>query len=220
MENIYSLNFQPQKNEIDMTENQIKIIEELIKERNYQKAETLLNKLLQVVPNDWQGKLLLGTCKLLQGDIEAAQKIHTEAEAHFESGTNLTENEKTFWKKYKKVFIGCGCTFATIIMLLIIAAICYGRIVVSRLQPQYNVFKPAGGKVQCGSGKHFFDKTGFSCIYCHARWENYVCRFCGTKQYPYKHSCKDTATSKVKREVNKPTTGSEKIVQPTAKNSN
>ena len=28
-----------------MTENQIKIIEELIKERNYQKAETLLNKL-------------------------------------------------------------------------------------------------------------------------------------------------------------------------------
>ena len=43
-----------------MTENQIKIIEELIKERNYQKAETLLNKLLQVVPDDWQGKLLLG----------------------------------------------------------------------------------------------------------------------------------------------------------------
>ena len=83
----------------------IKIIEELIKKRNYQKAETLLNKLLQVVPDDWQGKLLLGTCKLLQGDIEAAQKIHAEAEAHFESGTNLTENEKIFWKKYKKVFI-------------------------------------------------------------------------------------------------------------------
>ena len=57
-----------------MTENQIKIIEELIKERNYQKAETLLNKLLQVIPDDWQGKLLLSTCKLLQGDIEAAQK--------------------------------------------------------------------------------------------------------------------------------------------------
>lgn len=105
MENIYSLHFQPQKNETDMTENQIKIIEELIKERNYQKAETLLNKLLQVVPDDWQGKLLLGTCKLLQGDIEAAQKIHAEAEAHFESGTDWTEKEKTFWQKYKKWFI-------------------------------------------------------------------------------------------------------------------
>ena len=80
-----------------MTENQIKIIEELIKEQNYQKAEILLNKLLSVIPDDWQGKLLLSTCKLLQGNIEAAQKIHAEAEAHFESGTDLTENEKTFW---------------------------------------------------------------------------------------------------------------------------
>lgn len=220
MENIYSLNFQPQKNETDMTENQIKIIEELIKERNYQKAETLLNKLLQVVPDDWQGKLLLGSCKLLQGDMEGAQKIYADAEAHFGSGTDLPEKEKTFWQKYKKGVIGCGCTFAIIVILLIIAAICFGRIVASGLQPQYNVFKPAGGKVQCRSEKHFFDKTGFSCTYCHARWEDYVCRFCGTKQYPYKHSCKGAAVPKAKREVNKPTTGSKKSVQPTAKNSN
>ena len=132
MENIYSLNFQPQKNEIDMTENQIKIIEELIKERNYQKAETLLNKLLQVVPNDWQGKLLLGTCKLLQGDIEAAQKIHAEAEAHFESGTDLTENEKTFWQKYKKGFIGCGCASLIIGGLTVVAAACLGKMIVGQ----------------------------------------------------------------------------------------
>ena len=113
-----------------MTENQIKIIEELIKERNYQKAETLLNKLLQVVPDDWQGKLLLGTCKLLQGDIEAAQKIHTEAEAHFESGADLTENEKTFWKKYKKVFMGCGCASLIIGGLTVVAAACFGKMIV------------------------------------------------------------------------------------------
>ena len=61
-----------------MTENQIKIIEELIKKQDYDKAESLLNKLLQVVPDDWQGKLLMGTCKLLQGDTEAAKKIHAE----------------------------------------------------------------------------------------------------------------------------------------------
>ena len=88
-----------------MTENQIKIIEELIKERNYQKAETLLNKLLQVVPDDWQGKLLLGTCKLLQGDIDTARHIHAEVEIYFESQTDLTDEEKTFWQKYKNIII-------------------------------------------------------------------------------------------------------------------
>ena len=115
-----------------MTENQIKIIEELIKERNYRKAETLLNKLLPVVPDDWQGKLLLGTCKLLQGDIEAAQKIHAEAEAHFESGADLTENEKTFGQKYKKVFMGCGCADLIIGGLAVVAAACFGKMIVDQ----------------------------------------------------------------------------------------
>lgn len=54
-----------------MTENQIKIIEDLMKDRNYQKAEMLLNRLLQAVPDDWQGKLLLRACKLLQGDMHS-----------------------------------------------------------------------------------------------------------------------------------------------------
>ena len=115
-----------------MTENQIKIIEELIKERNYQKAETLLNKLLQVVPDDWQGKLLLGSCKLLQGDMEGAQKIYADAEAHFGSGTDLTENEKTFWQKYKKVFMGCGCASLIIGGLTVVAAACFGKMIVGQ----------------------------------------------------------------------------------------
>ena len=87
---------------------------------------------MQVVPDDWQGKLLLGTCKLLQGDIEAAQKIHAEAEAHFESGTDLTENEKTFWKKYKNVFRGCGCASLIIGGLTVVAAACFGKMIVDQ----------------------------------------------------------------------------------------
>ena len=121
-----------------MTENQIKIIEELIKERNYQKAERLLNKLLQVVPDDWQGQLLLGTCKLLQGDIEAAQKIHAEAEAHFESGTDWTEKEKTFWQKYKKVFMGCGCASLIIGGLTVVAAAYFGEMIVDQFDKDAN----------------------------------------------------------------------------------
>ena len=118
-----------------MTENQIKIIEELIKEQNYLKAETLLNKLLQVVPDDWQGKLLLGTCKLLQGDIEAAQKIHAEAEAHFESVTDLTDEEKTFWQKYKNIIIPYGTIAFLVAGAVIGGAIWFGKSICGGLQP-------------------------------------------------------------------------------------
>ena len=118
-----------------MTENQIKIIEELIKERNYQKAETLLNKLLQVVPDDWQGKLLLGTCKLLQGDIDTARHIHAEVEIYFESQTDLTDEEKTFWQKYKNIIIPYGTIAFLVAGAVIGSAIWFGKSISGGLQP-------------------------------------------------------------------------------------
>lgn len=84
-----------------------KSFETLIKDGEYAEAEKLLVEFMQDNPDDWDAKLLYGTCRMMQGDAETAKMIHQQAQGHFECGRDIPEEQKSFWDKYKKlIFYG------------------------------------------------------------------------------------------------------------------
>ena len=81
--------------------------EVLLKNGEYVEAEKLLVPYMKENPDDWDAKLLYGTCRMMQGDAETAKLVHQQAQGHFESGRDIPEEQKSFWDKYKKlIFYG------------------------------------------------------------------------------------------------------------------
>lgn len=84
-----------------------KSFEVLLKNGEYAEAEKLLVLYMQANPDDWDAKLLYGTCRMMQGDADTAKLIHQQAQGYFESGKDIPAEQKTFWDKYKKlIFYG------------------------------------------------------------------------------------------------------------------
>ena len=84
-----------------------KSFETLIKDGEYAEAEKLLVPYMKENPDDWDAKLLYGTCRMMQGDAETAKLVHQQAQGHFECGKDIPEEQKSFWDKYKKlIFYG------------------------------------------------------------------------------------------------------------------
>ena len=84
-----------------------KSFENLLKNGEYAEAEKLLVPYMKENPEDWDAKLLYGTCRMMQGDSETAKLIHQQAQGYFESGKEIPEEQKSFWDKYKKlIFYG------------------------------------------------------------------------------------------------------------------
>lgn len=84
-----------------------KSFETLIKDGEYAEAEKLLVEFMQDNPDDWDAKLLYGTCRMMQGDADTAKLIHQQAQGYFESGKDIPTEQKAFWDKYKKlIFYG------------------------------------------------------------------------------------------------------------------
>ena len=84
-----------------------KSFEILLKNGEYVEAEKLLIPYMKENPEDWDAKLLYGTCRMMQGDSETAKLIHQQAQGYFESGKDIPEEQKSFWDKYKKlIFYG------------------------------------------------------------------------------------------------------------------
>ena len=81
--------------------------EVLLKNGEYAEAEKLLVPYMKENPDDWDAKLLYGTCRMMQGDAETAKLVHQQAQDHFECGRDIPEEQKSFWDKYKKlIFYG------------------------------------------------------------------------------------------------------------------
>ena len=84
-----------------------KSFENLLKNGEYAEAEKLLVPYMKDNPEDWDAKLLYGTCRMMQGDTETAKLIHQQGEKYFESGKDIPAEQKSFWDKYKKlIFYG------------------------------------------------------------------------------------------------------------------
>lgn len=84
-----------------------KSFEVLLKNGEYAEAEKLLIPYMKENPEDWDAKLLYGTCRMMQGDSETPKLIHQQAQMYFESGKEIPEEQKSFWDKYKKlIFYG------------------------------------------------------------------------------------------------------------------
>ena len=84
-----------------------KSYEILLKNGEYAEAEKLLVPYMKENPEDYDAKLLYGTCRMMQGDSETAKLIHQQAQMYFESGKEIPEEQKSFWDKYKKlIFYG------------------------------------------------------------------------------------------------------------------
>ena len=88
-----------------MDEKLLKSFESMLKKGNYAEIEPLLKEFAALNPEDWEAKMLYGTCRLLQGDTETAKKIHDELEPQLSQDSNLTEPEKSFWQKYHRWII-------------------------------------------------------------------------------------------------------------------
>ena len=83
-----------------------KTVENLIQNREYAEAEKQLVEFMRDNPDDIDAKLLYGTCRMMQGDSKTAQEIQQQAQAYFESGKNdITEEQKSFWERYKGLII-------------------------------------------------------------------------------------------------------------------
>lgn len=90
-----------------MTADLKKSFEFLLKNGEYAEAEKLLIPYMKDNPDDWEAKLLYGTCRMMQGDAETAKLIHQQASGHFESNKEIPEEQKSFWDKYKElIFYG------------------------------------------------------------------------------------------------------------------
>ena len=80
-----------------------KSFEVLLKNGEYAEAEKLLIPYMKENPEDWDAKLLYGTCRMMQGDTETAKLVHQQAKGYFETGKDIPEEQKSFWDKYKKI---------------------------------------------------------------------------------------------------------------------
>ena len=81
--------------------------EVLLKNGEYAEAEKLLVPYMKENPDDWDAKLLYGTCRMMQGDAETAKLVHQQAQGYFESDKDISVEQKSFWDKYKKlIFYG------------------------------------------------------------------------------------------------------------------
>ena len=84
-----------------------KPIRQLMAAGEFRKALDHISRILQKNPDDWDAKLLYGTCRMMQGDTETAKLIHQQGEKYFESGKDIPAEQKSFWDKYKKlIFYG------------------------------------------------------------------------------------------------------------------
>ena len=88
-----------------MDEKTVKEIEALFKEGKYAEAEEQLKRTLEANPDDRQVKMLYGTCRMLQGDTETADKIHSELEEYYKENPDVSVKERTFWQKYHRWII-------------------------------------------------------------------------------------------------------------------
>ena len=96
-----------------------KSFETLLKNREYAEAEKLLVPYMKENPEDWDAKLLYGTCRMMQGDAETAKLVNQQAQGYFESGKEIPEEQKSFWGKYTKlIFYGA---IGTALVLTVIA---------------------------------------------------------------------------------------------------
>ena len=82
-----------------------KNFESLLKNGEYAEAEKLLVPYMKENPDDWDAKLLYGTCRMMQGDAEAAKQIHDEVEKQIAESGKLPEEQKSFWVKYERLII-------------------------------------------------------------------------------------------------------------------
>ena len=100
-----------------------KSFEVLLKNGKYAEAEKLLILYMKENPEDYDAKLLYGTCRMMQGDSETAKLIHQQAQMYFESGKEIPEEQKSFWDKYKKlIFYGAIGT-----ALVLAGGACFGK---------------------------------------------------------------------------------------------
>ena len=96
-----------------------KNFESLLKNGEYAEAEKLLVPYMKENPDDWDAKLLYGTCRMMQGDTETAKFVNQQAQGYFESGKEIPEEQKSFWGKYTKlIFYGA---IGTALVLTVIA---------------------------------------------------------------------------------------------------
>ena len=145
-----------------MTESLTKSFEILLKNGEYAEAEKLLVPYMQDNPDDWDAKLLYGTCRMMQGDTETAKIIHQQASEYFESGKDIPEGQKSFWDKYKKL-IFYGAVGAALVLT---GVACFGKAmtdifgVLTMLYagPEYYEKKPEQLQTLY-AGPRYYDKT-------------------------------------------------------------
>lgn len=82
-----------------------KNFEDLLKKGEYAEADKLLVAYMKESPKDLDAKLLYGTCRMMQGDSGTAKQIHDEVEPQISESNDISETQKTFWQKYKKLII-------------------------------------------------------------------------------------------------------------------
>ncbi len=82
-----------------------KKFEDLLKKGEYAEADKLLVAYMKESPKDLDAKMLYGTCRMMQGDSSTAKQIHDEVEPQISEANDISETQKTFWQKYKKLII-------------------------------------------------------------------------------------------------------------------
>lgn len=82
-----------------------KNFEDLLKKGEYVEADKLLVAYMKESPKDLDAKMLYGTCRMMQGDSSTAKQIHDEVEPQISEANDISETQKTFWQKYKKLII-------------------------------------------------------------------------------------------------------------------
>lgn len=82
-----------------------KNFEDLLKKGEYAEADKLLVAYMKESPKDLDAKMLYGTCRMMQGDSSTAKQIHDEVENQISESNDISETQKTFWQKYKKLII-------------------------------------------------------------------------------------------------------------------
>ena len=88
-----------------MTADLKKNFEDLLKKGEYAEADKLLVAYMKESPKDLDAKMLYGTCRMMQGDSSTAKQIHDEVEPQISEANDISETQKTFWQKYKKLII-------------------------------------------------------------------------------------------------------------------
>ena len=127
-----------------MDEKTVKEIEALFKEGKYAEAEEQLKRTLEANPDDRQVKMLYGTCRMLQGDTETADKIHSELEEYYKENPDVSVKERTFWQKYHRWII-----YGAVAALVVVGrAVAFGTycIVQSEAIMQASICEPTAAK--------------------------------------------------------------------------